>query len=297
MIFWTLFIGIGAMGGGIGMLLDPSGKAMGMDPLLPAFQVLPFADILFQNLNFSGIALILVNGVPNLIAVVLLFRKRKEGIVLGGVLGITLMLWICIQFYIFPVNFMDIIYFIFGFLQAITGYATGVFNQQERFVVNIGDYRNIGSNPSRLVIFFSRMGYTRKAAYEAANESGAEVFEIKTTEPTGGTSGFFWCGWFALHRREMSIEKMPDISRYEHLTICSPIWVFGLSSPILSFCRQAKGQVKSVDYILVHFRRAGFPSVGNKMDKILGVHREKQTDICYRVGKKVFVRQSKDALN
>lgn len=52
LIFWTLFIGLGAVAGAFGMLLDPSGKAMGMDAMLPYFQVLPFADVLFQNFVF-----------------------------------------------------------------------------------------------------------------------------------------------------------------------------------------------------------------------------------------------------
>ena len=34
------------------MLLDPTGKAMGMDAMLPYFQVLPFAKILFQGCMF-----------------------------------------------------------------------------------------------------------------------------------------------------------------------------------------------------------------------------------------------------
>ncbi len=42
LIFWTLFVAIGAVGGALGMLLDPSGKRMGMDTMLPYFQVLPF---------------------------------------------------------------------------------------------------------------------------------------------------------------------------------------------------------------------------------------------------------------
>lgn len=49
LIFWTLFIGIGAVAGALGMLSDPTGKAMGMDNMLPYFQVLPFSDILFQD--------------------------------------------------------------------------------------------------------------------------------------------------------------------------------------------------------------------------------------------------------
>ena len=52
LIFWTLFIGIGAVGGAAMMLIDPSGRAMGMDAMLPYFQVLPFAKILFQGCMF-----------------------------------------------------------------------------------------------------------------------------------------------------------------------------------------------------------------------------------------------------
>ena len=106
LLFWTLFIGIGAVAGAGGMLLDPSGKVLGMDALLPYFQVLPLAEYLYQNFTFPGIALLIVNGLTNLTAAVLLLRRRKSGVILGGVFGLTLMLWICIQFVIFPLNFM-----------------------------------------------------------------------------------------------------------------------------------------------------------------------------------------------
>lgn len=121
LLFWTLFIAIGAVGGAAMMLLDPSGQSTGMVGMLPYFQVLPFADILFQDFTFSGIALLIVNGLTNLITAVLLFRNRKSGIILGGVFGVTLMLWILIQFYIFPFNFMSTIFFVFGLCQAATG--------------------------------------------------------------------------------------------------------------------------------------------------------------------------------
>lgn len=78
------------------------------------------------------------------------------------IFGITLMLWICIQFYMFPFNFMSTSFFIFGFLQAATGYAAAIFYKQEHFEINEESYKNIGSDPSRLVVFFSRMGYVRK---------------------------------------------------------------------------------------------------------------------------------------
>lgn len=54
LIFWTLLIGLGAVGGALCMLFDPSGESMGMDGMLPYFQKLPFADFLFRDLTFSG---------------------------------------------------------------------------------------------------------------------------------------------------------------------------------------------------------------------------------------------------
>ena len=131
LIFWTLFIGIGAVGGSLGMLIDPTGKAMHMDAMLPYFQKLPFADVLFRDFTFPGIALLIVNGLTNLTAAVLLIMKKKLGVILGGIFGVTLMLWICIQFYMFPMNFMSTIYFVFGLCQAVTGWLAWKFLKQE----------------------------------------------------------------------------------------------------------------------------------------------------------------------
>ena len=122
-IFWTLFIGIGALAGGSGMVSDPTGKFMGMDTLLPNFQVLPFADVLFQDYTFPGIALICVNGITQLITTVFLFKRHRLASSFTIGCGVILMLWICIQFYMFPLNFVSSIYFVFGLLEAATGVA------------------------------------------------------------------------------------------------------------------------------------------------------------------------------
>ena len=283
LIFWTLFIGIGAVAGALAMLIDPSGKFMGMDAMLPYFQVLPFAEIVFQNFIFSGIALLIVNGISNLTAAILLLKKRKAGIILGGIFGITLMLWICIQFYIFPPNFMSTIYFIFGFCQAITAYMAWVFQKQETFFVNACEYKNIGTNPKRIVVYFSRMGYVKKQAYEEANRTGAQIFEIKSTERTEGTLGFWWCGRFAMHRWPMPIEPIPiDFSTFEHVTICSPIWVFALASPVREFCKKFSGKIQQADYILVHHTRAKYENAAQEMEFLLGIKRTNFKTIQYK---------------
>ena len=274
LIFWTLFIGSGAVAGALCMLIDPTGRAVGMDGMLPFFQVLPFAEVLFQNLTFSGVMLLIVNGVTNLTAAGLLFAKKKAGIILGGIFGVTLMLWICIQFYIFPLNFMSTSFFIFGLLQAVTGYAAWVFFRQETFRADISDYQNIGRDPERLVVFFSRMGYARKLAYEEANRTGAVIYEIKSTERTEGTLGFWWCGRYGMHGWEMPIQPVGiELSAYRHVTICSPIWVFALAAPVRAFCRAASGKVAEADYILVHHQNSAYKNAADEMDAILGIKR------------------------
>ena len=274
LIFWTLFIGIGSVAGALAMLIDPSGRFMGMDAMLPYFQVLPFADRVFQDFTFSGWALLTVNGLTNLTAAGLLLGKKKVGTVLGGIFGITLMLWICIQFYIFPLNFMSTSFFIFGAVQAATGYAAWVFGKQESFHVALTDYPNIGTNEKWLVVFFSRMGYVRKMAYEEANRSGAMPYEVKSTERTEGTLGFWWCGRYGMHKWKMPIEPVSvNLSDYDHVTICTPIWVFSLAAPIRSFCTQAAGKIKEADYILVHHQGNTYENAADEMDRLLKLKR------------------------
>ena len=270
LLFWTLFIGIGALAGSSGMLLDPTGKAMGMDTMLPYFQVLPLSNYLYQNYIFPGIALLIVNGITNITASILLILKKKSGIVLGGIFGITLMLWICIQFVIFPFNFMSTSYFIFGFCQAITGYMTWIFYKQETFSFHIEDYLGIQTESSHLVVYFSRMGYVKKQAYILASQKKAQIYEIKAKELTEGTLGFWWCGRFGMHRWPMKIEELNiNLEKFQHVTICTPIWVFSLASPVREFCVQAKGKIKEVDYVLVHHTRGNYDSVIEELDQLL----------------------------
>ena len=286
LLFWTLFIAIGAIGGAAGMLYDPTGHWMGMDVMLPYFQVLPFAEIVFQDFTFSGWALIIVNGLTNLTAAGLLLARKKSGILLGGIFGVTLMLWICIQFYMFPFNFMSTIFFVFGFCQAATGYAAWVFYQQEQFTVREADYPNIGTNPNRLVVYFSRMGYVKRQALEEADLTGAALYEIRSTERIAGTLGFWWCGRYGMHRWAMPIEPVSiDLTAYDHVTICSPIWVFHLAAPMRSFCRQTAGKIKEADYILVHHQSSRYENAAEEMDALLGIHHTELRSVQCHAGK------------
>ena len=256
LLFWTAFIGIGAFVGGICFLIKPDGSLLQMEAMLPYFQVLPFADILFQDYVFSGIALIIVNGISNTVAFVLILFKKRVGIVLGTIFGFTLMLWIIIQFVIFPTNALDIIYFTCGALQLLCGYVALVSFNQANFHFDEADYPDIGKDHKTLVIYFSRLSFTKKIAYEKANETKADIIELKTKERTEGTLGFWWCGRFGMHNWGMETYPLEiDISKYEKIVLVTPIWVYRMCAPMRDFAtkNQSVLKEKKVSVIFNHF--------------------------------------------
>lgn len=285
LLFICLFIGIGALYGSICMFIDPTGKLLGMDTILIYFKVLPFSNILFNNYIFAGISLLIVNGITNLVASYLLIKNNKTGIILGMIFGFTLVLWIIIQFIILPKNTLSIAFFIIGIIQIIFGYATYVFYLQNNYYVDYTKYKNINKNKDILVVYFSRMGYTKKIAYDYANEVGAYILELNTLEETSGTLGFWWCGRYGMLKRGMAIKDIDiNIDEYKKVVIVSPIWVFSLAAPMVEFINGYGSKINKVEYVLTHFMNCKFINVADKMDNILNKKRDKFTSYCIRFG-------------
>lgn len=256
LLILTIFVGVGAVYGGVCMLIKPDGSLVFLDTLLPYFQVLPFADLLFQNYYFSGVMLILINGVTNIAATVLIFRNKRSGYALGTIFGFTLMLWITIQFVIFPFYVIDLIFFIIGVLQLIFGYVALVSYNQEHFEFNENDYKNINASSNTLVVYFSRKKYTKKIAYVKADRLNAAICDLKTKERTDGDLGFWWCGRFAMHRWSMQLLPLDiNLDKYENIIIVSPIWVFRMCCPVRQFIIDNKELLngKNLSLIFNHF--------------------------------------------
>lgn len=129
------------------------------------------------------------------------------------------MLWIIIQFIILPRNILLISFFIIGFIQLITSYMTYVFYNQEN--LNENDYK-INKNSNTLVVYFSRMGYTKKIAYEIANNK-YDILWLTTKEKTDNTTDLLWCKKYNM-LKEYIINI--NLSKYQKIIIVSPIWYF-----------------------------------------------------------------------
>ena len=252
----ALFVGIGAYVGGICMLIKPDGSLLRMENLLPYFQVLPFADIVFQDYVFPGIALIIVNGISNTVASILIIRNKRIGYVLGTLFGFTLMLWIIIQFAIFPMNALDIIYFTLGTLQLIIGYVALVSYNQHFFKFDEKDYPNVNDNSKALVVYFSRKKFTKKIAYQIADKEKASIRELITKERTEGDLGFWWCGRFAMHKWAMNTEPLDvDLNKFDKFILVTPVWVFKMCSPMRDFIQKNKETLKNkeIEVVFNHF--------------------------------------------
>ena len=256
LLMWTIFIGLGALYGGTCMLIKPDGSLLRMESMLPYFSVLPFSDVLFQDYLFSGIMLIIVNGLTNIAATILILLKKRIGYILGTIFGLTLMLWIIIQFVIFPPNVLSTLYFIFGCLQLVCGYVALVSFNQETFKFNEENYQNINKASDTLVVYFSRKKFTKKIAYETANKEGAYIQELKTKERTEGTLGFWWCGRFGMHGWPMETYPLDvDIDKYKKVILVTPIWVFKMCAPMRDFVSKNQDILKNkeVKVIFNHF--------------------------------------------
>ena len=105
------FIGLGALGGGFMLVIDPSGSKLGVP--LSFLEGSPFPDFLIP-----GIFLLVVNGVGSLVGAGFSFNRKQFAQEIAIVLGAILVAWIVIQVIIIrSLSWMHILYFILGVVE------------------------------------------------------------------------------------------------------------------------------------------------------------------------------------
>ena len=85
-----MFVGIGAVASGLGLILEPDGSNLGMN--VEALTRSPFSSYLIP-----GILLLIVNGVGNIMGGILSLRKHVLSGYAGVLLGGALIIWIIVQ--------------------------------------------------------------------------------------------------------------------------------------------------------------------------------------------------------
>ena len=282
----TLYMltGIAAFYGSMMMFAAPDGSLLHMTELLPCFKVLPFSDYLYNDYIFPGIALLSIIGIPHIYNGIKLIRDQSRCRLSAIIPGVILSLWIMLQFAILPPNAPSIITFIISIAEIASSFACFVFSRQENLSFNPDDYRNIGKDKTKAVIYFSRLGYVKKLAYEEADKTSALTIEVKAKERTEGTLGFWWCGRYGMHRWPMPIEHI-DLSHFDSVTICSPIWVFGPAAPIRTLLLENKGKVRAAKIIISHFQPVLYKSAAIEMCNMLNAYDTEVISVETRIGK------------
>jgi hypothetical protein len=111
-----LFIGLGAVGGGLGLVLEPSGTNLGMP--LEMLNHSPFSDFLIP-----GIVLLIVNGLGSIAGSVLSFKLFQYAAEIALALGSFLVAWILIQVYwIHALHWLHALYFSLGIIELALGW-------------------------------------------------------------------------------------------------------------------------------------------------------------------------------
>ena len=120
LIIFTLFIAIGAVGGAIMMWVDPSGNGWGGAELLDMLRAkMPWPDVFFKNFVPSGFVLLFLNGITQLAAAYLLFKKYPFAQWAVLACGIILILWIVLEWWVWGFNAISNLYFVFGLAEAV----------------------------------------------------------------------------------------------------------------------------------------------------------------------------------
>ncbi len=116
----TLFIAVGAIGGAVMMWMDPTGVSWGGEPMLEILRTkMPWPELFFRDFIPSGFALFAVNGLPQLLAALMLFKKHPWAYRVTLVCGIILMLWIVLEWYVWGFVALSNIYFALGLIEAV----------------------------------------------------------------------------------------------------------------------------------------------------------------------------------
>jgi flavodoxin len=100
-----------------------------------------------------------------------------------------------------------------------------------------------------LVMYYSMGNNTRTIAEMIKDKTGANIYEIKTTEKLSYISAFF-----SKFTRSNVVEQTGDIdfSSYDIIFVGSPVWFYTVSAPVMSLLEQSNFAGKKVVPFATH---------------------------------------------
>ena len=83
---------------------------------------MPWPEVFFRDFVPSGFALLAVNGLPQLLAALMLFKKHPSAYWVAQACGLILMLWIVLEWYVWGFVALSNIYFVLGLIESVAAF-------------------------------------------------------------------------------------------------------------------------------------------------------------------------------
>jgi hypothetical protein len=113
LIVVSVLNGVGGLICGVLFIAAPDGHLLQAGALIPVIQGLPLANVFFRDFFWIGVTMLLVLGIPNSVASVMLLRKSENEYLATLAAGTLLVLWCGFEL-IFMFNVLAVGYFIIG---------------------------------------------------------------------------------------------------------------------------------------------------------------------------------------
>jgi menaquinone-dependent protoporphyrinogen IX oxidase len=125
---------------------------------------------------------------------------------------------------------------------------------------------------SRIIIFYSRTGNTKTIAEEYAGENKTAIYGIKDLVNRRGFFGVVKSAFHSFFKKATPIDEVSiDISAYNRVILCTPVWVGGIPSPVRTFLKKYGQLVNKVEYIITHKNhKKNYRKTMREMDRLLG---------------------------
>ncbi len=115
LLLLQLFIAVGAVGGGVFLIADPSGSSLGLPREL-------IEKTWFKDYFIPGIVLLTVNGLGSIAGCVMTYRRHRLYPHAAIVLGMFLIVWMVVQVLCIGLaHWQQPVYFLFGVLELFLG--------------------------------------------------------------------------------------------------------------------------------------------------------------------------------
>ncbi|MGL4316251.1 MAG: flavodoxin family protein [Pseudomonas sp.] len=113
-----------------------------------------------------------------------------------------------------------------------------------------------------LLVCYSRTGNTRLVAGELARLTNWPLALIDDAEPRAGLSGDLRCMFDAFFKTcPLYRYQGPDLERFEHIVLLTPVWMKGLAAPLRAFLSEHDLTRKRISVICTQGGRGGFNAV------------------------------------